>query len=194
MKIEESKEGKLIILSKAFDTRPKVLNFIYFLSFTACGIFFMVMVGPDAYRDWGALLFMVIASGIYLLAGYRFINKAIETEKILITKEHITISRNGLFSFRTNSYPVGSITDLTYLSKPELAPHPLAGKTFDYLGFQTEQAVINEMYGDDRISFLCGGKRVSFGENLYSWDFDELESLIFQITKTDLRRKETFEI
>ena len=59
-----------------------------------------------------------------------------------------------------------------------MAPHPLAGKSFDYLGFQTEQKVINEMYGDNRLAFDYNGRTISFGKNVYSWEFDEIANYI----------------
>jgi hypothetical protein len=56
--------------------------------------------------------------------------------------------------------------------------HPLAGEAFDYLGFQTEQQVINEMHGDNRLALDYEGVTVKFGKNVYSWEFDEIVNLL----------------
>jgi hypothetical protein len=74
-----------------------------------------------------------------------------------------------------------------------LTKHPLAGETFDYLGFQTEQKVISEMHGDNRLAFDYENKTVTFGENIYSWEFDELQILLYDITGNDFRYDDEFE-
>jgi hypothetical protein len=66
-----------------------------------------------------------------------------------------------------------------------MAKHQLAGESFDYLGFETQQQVINEMHGDKRLAFDYKGNTVTFGENVYSWDYDTLKEVLQEATGTD---------
>ena len=38
------------------------------------------------------------------------------------------------------------------------------------------------MHGDNRLAFDYNGKTITFGENVYSWEFEELENLLYSIT------------
>jgi hypothetical protein len=49
------------------------------------------------------------------------------------------------------------------------------------------------MHGDKRLAFDYRGKTIQFGENIYSWDFDELNILIYDISGNDLRYTDDFE-
>lgn len=182
MIIKDSQDGKIIILSKAFDTRGKYLNIIYFLLFTITAFFFGFMYFETTSGSGSVLLaiFSLAALAAYFYMGYKFINKALMTEKIVVNKNTLTIIKSGFLSYKSNTYQNALISKFRHLDKPEITPHPLAGQSFDYLGFQTQQAVINEMYGDDRLAFDHNGKTITFGENVYTWDFEELEVLLHE--------------
>ena len=193
MTVKDSKDGKIIILSKAFDTRAKILNIIYFLVFTVGAIAFGVTAfSAISFSLWFAILAIGIFAA-YSLAGYKFINKSLQSEKLIIDKTSLTIIKTGFLSTQKDTYDNTLISNFTHLDKPEITKHPLAGQTFDYLGFQTEQAVINEMHGDNRLAFDYKGKTITFGENLYTWDFEELEVLLNDITGNNFRYTEDFE-
>jgi hypothetical protein len=193
MTVKDYKDGKMITLSKAFDTRAKFLNIIYFLVFT-CGASVFGFIASSIITDdiWIGLLAILVFTA-YLIAGYKFINKSLQTEKIIIDKTNLTIIKSGFFSTKKDTYAHAYISNFTHLDKPKITKHALAGQTFDYLGFETEQAVINEMHGDNRISFEYQGKTITFGENMYTWDFEELEILLYDITGNDFRYTDDFE-
>ncbi len=192
MTIKDYQDGKRIILSKAFDNRAKILNSVYFAAFTLSAILFTRLVLMDTVTD-ASLLFIVGIGGLYLFIGYKFINKAIQTEQLLVTKDNLTIIKRGFFIAQENIYDVSKISKFRHLSKPELTRHPLAGDTFDYLGFQTEQQVINELHGDNRLGFYYDGRLITFGEDIYTWDFEQLEILLYNITGNDFRYDDEFE-
>jgi len=192
MTVKDLNGGKLISLSKPFDTRGKYLNLFYFLNFFAAGTFFMRLIIVDS-QPWGIIVLILVAVSVFYVAAYRFLNKALESEKILVDKNDLRLIRTGLLKSKEKSYEVSGISKFRHLGKPQLSKHPLAGESFDYLGFQTEQAVINEMHGDNRISFSYMGKTVSFGENIASWEFEELERLLYETTGKDLRRDDDVE-
>ena len=194
MKIKENGEKKIINLSSPFDTRPKILNFISFIGFTGAGIAFIYLPfsegGPYVF---GMFAYVGIISAIYLFAAYRFINKTLETEKLIINKETLTISRSGFLNTKIQTYDIGKISNFRHLEKPQTSKHQLAGQTFDYLGFQTEQEMINELHGDNRIAFDYDSRTIKFGENIYSWDFEKLEVLLYDITANDFRYTDDLE-
>ena len=192
MIIRKFQEGKRIILSKAFDNRAKILNSVYFAVFSYAAILFIRMVLQDTVTNVGLLLIVGIG-GLYFFIGYKFLNKAMQSEEIIITRENLLIRKSGFLNKQESVYEIAKISKFRHLSKPEITKHPLAGETFDYLGFQTEQAVINELHGDKRIGFDYEGKSITFGEDLYSWDFEELEVLLYDVTGNDFRYDDDFE-
>ena len=103
-------------------------------------------------------------------------------EKVLVDVKEIALVRGGLFKKTTRIFERSKISHLRYLNPPKLTRHPLAGDHFDYLGFQTDQMVINEAYGDDRIAFDYEGATISFGDDVYSWQFDELSDALQKTT------------
>ncbi|MFN4975974.1 MAG: hypothetical protein ACK5GV_12070 [Bacteroidota bacterium] len=193
MTVKDYKGGKIITLSKAFDTRAKLLNITYFLVFTVGACVFGVIGSSIVTSDiWFGMLAILVFTA-YGIAGYKFINKSFQSEKIIIDKTSLTIIKRGIFFAKKDTYENAYISNFTHLDKPKITKHALAGQTFDYLGFQTEQAVINEMHGDNRLSFDYKGKRITFGENIYTWDFEELEILLYDITGNDFRYTDDFE-
>ena len=190
MTIENQNEGKLITLSKAFDNRPKVLNAFYFVLFSCMAVPFLYYFDLNSFSDNGFLQTLLIFAmfAAYLVAAYRFINKAIQSEKLLVTPESITLINAGI-SRTSHTYKNEFISQLRHVDKAVISKHPLAGDSFDYLGFQTNQTMIAELHGDKRVSFLYDGQPVSFGENIYSWDFEELTQIIMEVSGRDFTEK-----
>jgi hypothetical protein len=188
MTIENIADGTLVYLSKSLDTRGKWLQVFYFW------MFFLGFIAAVAglLLTYETILFLAFAvvSGI---AAYRFGNSASLSERIFINKKELRLITKSWFKNRTVVYDISKVSKFRHLAKPELSKHPLAGESFDYLGFQTEQKVISEMHGDNRLGFEYEGKLVTFGENVYSWEFNELEVLLFDITGNDLRYDDEFE-
>jgi hypothetical protein len=49
------------------------------------------------------------------------------------------------------------------------------------------------MHGDNRISFKYGDKYITFGKDVYSWEFEEIEIAIYNVSGNDLRYKDSDE-
>jgi len=193
MNVKDFQDGKLFVFSKPFDTRLKILNGFYFLSFFGAAIFFFLIPFAESYYPLSAIAFSIFASLVCLIASYRFINKAFMSEQLFTNKNQLQLIKTGFLTKKKKSYDTTKISRLRNLNKPQLTRHPLAGDSFDYLGFQTEQQVINEMHGDNRLAFDYEGRTISFGQNIYSWEFDELENLLSDITGIDLKHDNDFE-
>ena len=188
MTVKDFQSGKLILLSKPFDTRGKYLNLFYSLAFILGATLFLRIIIVER-QPWGLFIFILVAAFAFYLAAYRFLSKAIESEKIFLNNQYLQLTRTGFLKTRTTSYDLTNISNFRHLGKPQLSKHPLAGETFDYLGFQTEQAVINEMHGDNRLAFTYLNNTITFGENIMSWEFEELKSLFRDVIGKDLTDK-----
>lgn len=194
MTIKDHQDGKMIILSKAFDTRAKFLNIFYFLLFTSLGIRLAQMMILSGGSPTILLVVLLVAIiGVYLFAAYKFINKAVQTEILTVDKNNFTIIKKGFLAQQKNVYDNALIQNFRHLEIKETFKHALAGETFDYLGFQTQQVAINQMHGDNRLAFDYNGKEITFGENVYTWDFEKLEIVLFDITEKDFRYTQSFE-
>jgi len=185
-KISQDSDGKLITLSRALDERGKYLYLFYSLVFLISGLVFGIALVVASY-SFEAMLVAAIGFIACTIAGMRFGNRAFMSEKIFVNKQTIGLIRNGLFNHERKDYEISGISNFRPLSKPELTDHPLAGDSFDYLGFQTEQKVISEMHGDKGLAFDYEGRVISFGTDIYSWQFDELEILLHDISGNDLK-------
>lgn len=175
MKIKTLDGGKLIILSAPFDSRPKILNCCYFLLyFPTAGICSMEAIqGIDVDEPVAILLGVLFGIGS-IIVSYRFINKAIMREQLLVTEGHMNYIRRGVVVMDNRSFDMAAVSGFRLLDKPDVARHPLAGISMDYLGFQTMEHLIHELHGDNRLAFDYQGRTVKFGENIYSWDFEQI--------------------
>ncbi|WP_236387118.1 hypothetical protein [Chitinophaga filiformis] len=107
-------------------------------------------------------------------------------EQLFISKDSLQLIRKEIFRSSRQAFNVEKISHFRHLAKPPLTKHPLAGEGFDYLGFQTEEQVINDMHGDNQLAFDYAGRTVKFGNDIPSWDFEELESIFLEVTGKDL--------
>jgi len=182
MTVKDDQGTKKITLSKALGSRVKMLNIVYFVFFSI-GVLRLAIMLNMADADFSStrlaigLTALVIVGLVYLFAGYKFLNKAFESETVTISPNSITISKGG-FAKKTNVYDIHLISNFRHVDKPALTSHPLAGQSFDYLGFQTQQQAINELHGDNRLVFNYKGNTIKFGENVYTWEFEELVDML----------------
>jgi hypothetical protein len=182
MTVTDDQNTKIITLSKAFDSRAKILNIVYFIVFTGFARYATIMLrlmdaDYTSPRALFGIVMLVLIAAVYLFAAYKFLDKALQTETLTISAGKINLSKGG-FSKKSNDYDINLISSFWHLDKAALTNHPLAGQSFDYLGFQTQQQVIDEMHGDNRLAFNYKGSVVTFGENIYSWEFDEIAMLL----------------
>ncbi len=179
LRINEEGGRKYLVLSEALGTRVKILNFIYFVLFTAIALTILYLFILDGFKTATAFIILIFAFSLYSLIAYRFINKALKTEYLIVENNELTIFKGGFLNKSEQTFEIDKITFFRHLDKPILAKHTLAGESLDYLGFETISKLTNELYGDNRLAFEYEGKTVTFGENVYSWDFEKIEAEIF---------------
>ena len=175
MTIQDKAGGKLAILSKPMDTRPKMLNFAWFVVFLFSGGLFIHLALRDV--SIGAVLFASVCAIACFIAAYRFIYKAAMSEQLFIGSGELRVIKKS-FTIKTHVFDLAAISNFRHLEKSAPSRHPLAGESFDSLGFQTQQVMIRELHGDNRVAFDYDGWVMEFGENIYSWEFEELATLV----------------
>jgi len=179
MIIKEKPGGVFVILEAPLDGRPKWLYFFYSLVFLCAEIITLIGFWES---DMAGISFLVFFAAMiaFFIITVRFGNRAFASKKLWIDAEHLVLIDKSWFRSGSQTFEKSKITRFLFHDRAELTDHPLAGQSMDYLGFQTEQKVINEMYGENRISFdYEDGRTISFGKDLYSWDYDQLKELIF---------------
>jgi hypothetical protein len=171
-------DGTLFILEKPFEGRGKWLFTWYAVSFLVPTIFF-AYVSLLSYSDDGfASLILLAVVVVFGIVGYRYLSRSWSKDTLLVTASAMILTeQKGLRRLR-REFQRSAISELRWLEKPVIAPHPLAGKAFDYLGFQTQEQVIGALFADHRIAFDYQGQTISFGGKLYSWDYDAIRGAL----------------
>jgi hypothetical protein len=177
MLIRKRKNATLFILNQAFDSRVKMLNLANALLFFFTGLFLLHRVVSEGNYSGGHwfIIFLALAS---FVCFYRFINKALLSERLLINTKEIVFMSKQLFKTSTTTYENNKILNFHFLEKKTMAPHPLAGKSIDYLGFQTTEVLINQLDGDKQLAFEFEGHTVLFGTDIYEYEFEEIKSVL----------------
>jgi hypothetical protein len=195
MKIQDHPNGKIVTLSKGLDTRPKMLHLIYFSLFFLCGLLFlrMTLVSERIDNNFQLILALLVPVFLFFLA-YRFANKAVQSEKLIVSKHNLTLVKAGLFTAKKRIFDIKDIQNFRHLAAGKISKHPLAGESFDYTGFQAREHLANSVHQDNRLAFDYKGSMIKFGENIYSYEFEELQVILYEITGIDFSYADAFEI
>jgi hypothetical protein len=179
MEIRDYQDGKLLVLSKPMDNRVKILNLFYFIVFFSTGGVWLVDAAhPNA--SVVALIFQLAIGSAFLVASYRFADKMMMTEELFVNRSELCVVKRGLRPLSKHCFDLAGISQFRHVELQEDPVHPITGQNFDYFGFQTQQKLIREAYGDDRLAFEYDGKTITFGDKVYSWDFDEVVKVLHQ--------------
>jgi hypothetical protein len=177
MLIRKRKNATLFILNQAFDSRVKMLNLANGLLFLFTGLFILNRVVASSHYS-GSSWFMIFLALASFVCSYRFINKSLLSERLLINAKEIIFINKRLLKTSTTTYENNKISNFHFLEKKSMAPHPLAGKSMDYLGFQTTEVLINQLNGDKQLSFDYEGHTVLFGTDISEYEFEEIKSVL----------------
>ncbi len=177
MKIQSDGKEIIITLSQAFDSRLKMLNLFYALFFFFGGLFFMSGGFHGNANNTGSIIITTVFTIAFFIASFRFFNKAVLFEKMQISNGEVKWMEKSLIKSKVLSFDIKEISNFRFIEKGAIAPHPLAGQSMDYLGFETQEKLIGQLGDDKQIAFDYKGKTISFGADLYSYEFDEIKSV-----------------
>ena len=167
----------LISLGNRTNGRIRALYLVEFLFLTAMATVFMLQSLPLTHNffHWVAC---IGASFIYLIAANRFLARMFFTERLLLDQNSITIIKKSLFSQNIKRYDWRQIGTLHYEGKGHKTDHPLKGICFDYLGFETQEQLIQSLHHNGNLYFDTNEGRVYFAAGVYSWDAEEMVQLM----------------
>lgn len=170
----------LIDLGARIEPRLRVLFWVELL--ITCGIatVFLVEALPSLAARAGDHLWVrwascIGAAALYGLAAVRFLQRISFRERLVVDDTHLTLVQKDFFSHRSRSYDRRQMSALHYVGKDGKTDHPLAGRHFDYWGFETHERLVQALHGEGSLFFTYrGGFPVRFGRGLYSWDAEEV--------------------
>ena len=172
-----SDRSLLITLGNRTDSRVRALYIVEFV-FTSCmATIFMLQAMPLAHNPFH-MVACVGASALYLLAAYRFLSRIFFDERLLLDQRSLTIIRKTFFGKQIRKYEWSEIGALHYEGKPKKTDHPLKGHTFDYLGFDTQEHLIQSLHHNGNLYFDTYEGRIHFATGVYSWNAEEMVQLM----------------
>ncbi len=177
MRIQNDGKEIIITLSQAFDSRVKMLNLFNALLFFFTGLFIMYNGFHADRNNTGLIIMATVFTVVCYIASFRFFNKAVLFEKMQISNQELKWMEKSLIRSKVLSFDIKEISNFRFIEKGTIAPHPLAGQSMDYFGFETQEKLIGQLGGDKQIAFDYKGKTISFGADLYSYEFDEIKSV-----------------
>ncbi len=175
-----------IDLGNRINLRIKVLYFCEFILTSFLATIFLIKSIPLK-ASFFHLAYSLGASFLYLLAARRFIKRIFLKESLLLDANSLTIAKKSLFSNNIKRYYWWNIGTLHYEGKIEKTDHPLKGKSFDYLGFETQEHLIQSLHHSGNLYFDTIAGRVYFASGVYSWDAEEMVQMMKLFTGTKLK-------
>lgn len=185
MKIKSIHEGKIIVLSGNKNNNSGIFKILFSFSIFIFGLFIFTKMSSQFYYELDFVIIAFLFTLVFHIILYHILNKAAKTETLLVAKTKICIEKTTLFRKEEKEYDLKYISNFRHVDEPIATDHPLGGKTIDYFGFQKKQEIINVIHSNDRLAFDYNGNTISFGQNIYSWDFEEIQLILLEITGKD---------
>ncbi len=170
-------QSLLITLGNRTNRRIRALYLVEFLFTAAMATVFLLQALPlnHNFVHWASC---IGASLIYLLAANRFLGRLFFTERLLLDQHSFTIIKKSLFSQNIKRYDWRQIGTLHYEGKGHKTDHPLKGMCYDYLGFETQEHLIQSLHHNGNLYFESNEGRVYFASGVYSWDAEEMVQMM----------------
>ena len=170
-------QSLLITLGNRTNRRIRALYLVEFLFTASMATVFLLQALPlnHNFVHWASC---IGASLIYLLAANRFLGRLFFTERLLLDQHSFTIIKKSLFSQNIKRYDWRQIGTLHYEGKGHKTDHPLKGMCYDYLGFETQEHLIQSLHHNGNLYFESNEGRVYFASGVYSWDAEEMVQMM----------------
>lgn len=170
-------DSLLINLGNRIEPRIKALFWIEFLLTVGWATIFMVRAIP-LHGDIMNTLECTGAVILYLLASYRFLSRIFYSEKLIVRLHVLEIVTRTPFSYKARIFEWKHMGPLHYVGQEKKTDHPLAGKCYDYYGFETREKLIHRLHNEGNMYFNYGGFPIRFGRGVYSWTAEEVVNMM----------------
>ena len=114
---------------------------------------------------------------------WRYLSRATRRERLLITEDSLAIITDANGKKEVCSFKINLTTGISFVGFQQAIDHPLKTDSLDYLGFQTEQKLINAATDEGNLALEHDGKIIRFGVGIPSWDVVQLNELLQRKTK-----------
>ncbi|MBO9203200.1 MULTISPECIES: hypothetical protein [Niastella] len=190
MTIKDHPDGKIILLSQPFGNQSKLFDTIYFAVLFISGTLLFYVTGRDLTSDnlIKGILFFLLSLAL-IMASFRYINKAAKSENLIVSRTNITVVNGDLIKKRDHRYEMRLVENFRHHIKQPNIPPEMEGQPIDHL-VQTRKLTSNDLRTESKVAFDYKGRTIEIGENIYSWEFDELATIIYDITQYDFRAPE----
>lgn len=159
----------------------------------AFSISFLTLIFYTAFEmsNWYALVFLIPATFavLYLIGGRTYLKKLTYTQEIIVRKDSLKIVESALFTETIKTYKAEDMSYLSFAGQQDFTNHIMTNNTFDAMGFSTQEKEIQTLISDGTISFFYHGETIRFGNNIPSWDAEEILERINLITENQIRKK-----
>lgn len=185
MDIKPMGNGTMIILNQAFGNRVKLLNLFYGIVLFLMGHLFLIEYIRSNHNDHYSVIFFVIVPILLYIISFRFINKAILSEKLFIGSREFRIIRKKMFGSKSISFETRKIVNLRYFENKFQETQRKSGSLTKLTFFKLNDPLIDQLDSDNRIFFDYENQTVSFGSGIVSFEFDEIKS-VFDHARTGI--------
>lgn len=192
MKTTQTPEGVLVAFDDQTSGRVNVILYfeaIFSILAALAFIFIAVTFLNEAGDSFIAAMVCLAVSFVFMIAFKRYTTKATAKESLLIAKDTFSVINKSIFTKSVKRYKVADIDGIWFKGKQHFTDHPLKGQSFDYLGFQTQQEVINTVHDEGNLSFEYNGQTIYFGKSVPSWHAEDFDKILQAQTNGTLRIK-----
>lgn len=190
--VNDKEGGKLICFKVNTNQRSRLLFFFGGAGGLFCALNLLhLIVTIDEFHP-GMILSLLMLVGAAVL-GYRYFNKATETEEIFVDKEWLIVIEKSVFRTKKKAFKLEKISGFRFLENQKYTPHPLGGGSWDQFGLNARQKEMEKLHEEGNFMFDYGLHQIKFGKGQGSWVFNELDVLLYEYTGRDLRYKKSSE-
>lgn len=166
-----------IVLGDRAAPRIKALYWGEFLLTSGMATVFLLQSLPIMH----SVLHLIAGIGsafLYALAAYRFFSRMFFREEVWLDEEYLMIVNATPFKRKIRKYEWQDMGALHYAGKMQKTDHPLKGQCYDYFGFETQEQLIQNIHDEGNLYFNYQGYAVRFAIGVYSWDAEEMVSMM----------------
>lgn len=174
-----------IELGNRTETRMRVLFWAEFV--LTAGIATALLINSMSFTSFFEVIFCFCASALYTIASYRFLVRVFSKEEILLDEYDIVLIRRNFLATRHRHFSWSGISPLFYVGQAKKTPHPLKGDGFGFLGFQSQEHLIQKLNHQGNLYFYYGGHPIHFARNIYAWNAEEMIGMMKLFAGNKLR-------
>lgn len=176
MDVKKKGHGTMITLNQAFGDRIKLLNLSYGILFFLSGHLFLIQfIRSD--KDPKMTLIYILVLLVMYIGSFRFLNKAILSEKLFIGPHELRLIRKNLFKSKSATFAIQKVANLRYIENKSQNIQRQTEPPNNLRSFLIGDPIIYQIGTDNRVAFDYENQHVFFGSAITSFEFDKIKSI-----------------